>query len=487
MKTRKISYRVLLWLLLLALAASLLPLLALGFYAAPSSDDYSFSSQTRAAFVESGSLLRTLAAAGAKTHEIYVDWQGSFCAVFLMALQPAIFGARCYALTPAIMLASLLAGLFFCCDALFSGVWRLPRSLSACVAATVFLLCVQLMPSPLQGLYWYNGAIYYSFFHGLTLIALGLGLRVAMSGRRRDCVLLCLFGLILGGTNYVTGLTCALLAVGGILLLLLLRRGTWKALLLPTLCLFAAFAVNIAAPGTAIRMSGTPRPYHALMSILGSFRLGAEYSVRWMSLPLFGVLVFLGVLLWPAACASRCSFRLPLLAPLGSYCLFSAMFCPFYYVFGSEGPDRLLNILYYSYVLLLVCSLYYCLGWFAQRRTRSASAPKGVSLPAFLASGALCLLCCLLFTRVGGFTSLMALGEIRSGEAARFRTACEERAILMEAPETRDVQVPPLPFSYLLYYDDVTEDPTAWDNLCLAAYYGKDSVTLVRETPQEAP
>lgn len=480
MRKLSVSYRLLLWLLLFALAASLIPLLVLGFYAAPSSDDYSFSVQTRAAFVESGSLPRTLAAAADKTREIYRDWQGSFSAVFLMALQPAIFGARWYALTPALMLASLLSGLFVCCDALFSRLWGLPRSLSACVAAVLALLCIQLMPSPVDGLYWYNGAVYYTFFHGLALAAVGLGLRLSQSGRRRDCLLLCLLALLLGGSNYVTCLCCALLAVGGTALLLLLRRRTWRMLLLPTLCLLAAFAVNAASPGTDIRMDGVAHTPQVLPSILASFCLGAEYSLRWLSLPLVGALVFLGALLWPAVAASRFAFRWPLLPLLGSYCLFSAMFCPFYFVFGSAGPNRMLNILYDSYVLLLVCNLCYLLGWLA--RKRRAAAPRGVRLTPLLACGALCLLCCLLYTRVGGFTSLMALGELRSGEPACYRAACEQRAALLEqADADTDLTVPPLPYSYLLYFTDVSDDAEAWDNRCLAAYYGRKSVRL--ETP----
>lgn len=484
MKKALFSYRMLLILLLLFLAVSLVPLLLLAPYAVPCADDYSYGAQTHAVFTSSGSLTQTLAAALTQVKSTYRNWQGSFSAIFLMALQPAVFGARWYFLTPVLMLLSLLGGLFCFCLALFSGVFGLPRPLSGCVAAVTALLSLQLIPSPVQGLYWYNGAVYYTFFHGLALLAFALALRLIRRGGAGRQLLLCLLAVILGGGNYVTALSCAIVAVSGVLLLMLLRGRAWKRLLPPALCLLAALALSMAAPGNGVRQSASEHTPQVLPAILGSFRFGALYSLRWLRLPVLGALALLGVLFWPAARRCRFSFRCPLLLTLWSYCLLSAMFCPNLYALGDEGDKRLLNIIFYMDLLLLALNLFYWLGWLAARLgKRDPAEVRGAGLWQTLAAAALCLLCCALYLRAGGYTSLMALGAMRSGEARQFREAAEARLVLLEDAGVRNAVLEPYPVKpYVLFMDDITCDSADWRNEAMAAFYEKESVVLAPES-----
>lgn len=478
-QARAISYRLLLILLLAVLLLSLVPMLAAGRYAVACADDFSYGDAAHRAYAASGSFFAALAAALRQTKEVYFGWQGSFSAVFLMSLQPAIFGAQFYALTPLLMLSSLLAGLFCACRALFSGLFALPKALSGCLAAVAALLCIQLVPSPVQGFYWYNGAVYYTFFHGLALLALALGLRLVRRGGAGRQLLLCLLAAILGGSNYVTALSCAIVALSGVALLLLGRDGAWKRLLLPTLCLLAAFAISAAAPGNAVRQGASEHSPDALWAILEAFRCGAVYSLRWFRLPVLGALVFAGVLLWPALKGGRVPLRRPVLITLYSYCLLSAMFCPCLYALGDVGDKRLTNIIYYAYILLLLVNLCAWLGFFASRRAEKAQGEKRPRLLPLLASGALCLVCCALFLRAGGYTSVMALGVMRSGEAQAYYAAAQQRLTVLEDPEVRDAVLEPFPSEpYLLFMDDVTPDAQDWRNLAVSQYYGKDSVVL---------
>jgi len=478
-RARTISYRLLLALLLAALLLSLIPLLWAGFYAVPCADDFSYGDAAHRAWAGSGSVFAALAAALRQTREVYFGWQGSFSAVFLMSLQPAVFGMRLYALTPALMLLSLLAGLFCACRALFSGLFGLPKSLAGCLAAVAALLCIQLLPSPAQGFYWYNGAVYYTFFQGLALISLALGLRLVRRGGTGRLLLLCLLAVILGGSNYVTALFCVLAALSGIALLLLGRDRAWRRLLLPTLCLLAAFALSAAAPGNAVRQGASEHSPDALRAVLEAFRCGAVYSVRWFRLPVLGVLVFAGVLLWSALRGGgRVPLYRPVLITLYSYCLLSAMFCPCLYALGDVGDKRLTNIIYYTYILLLLVNLCAWLGFFASRRGAAEGEKKPGLLP-LLASGALCLACCALFLRAGGYTSVMALGVLRSGEAQAYYAAAQQRLTVLEDPSVRDAVLEPFPSQpYLLFMDDITADAQDWRNLAVSQYYGKDSVVL---------
>ena len=112
MKHFSLSYRLIFILLLAVLAASLIPLLMLMTTVVPSADDFAFGAAARTAFAATGSVPAALRAAGRMTLDVYRSWQGSFSAVFLMALTPAVFGDGFYALTPVLMLLSLLGGTF---------------------------------------------------------------------------------------------------------------------------------------------------------------------------------------------------------------------------------------------------------------------------------------------------------------------------------------------------------------------------------------
>ena len=96
-------------LLLLLLAASLIPVLLEGRYARASADDYSYGFYTHYA-VQNGQCL--LPAIWRMVWGNWRTWQGSFSAMALMTLTPCIFSERLYWLTPVVMLASLLLGTF---------------------------------------------------------------------------------------------------------------------------------------------------------------------------------------------------------------------------------------------------------------------------------------------------------------------------------------------------------------------------------------
>ena len=100
---------------LAVLLALVLPLLALAPCAVPAGDDYSYGTETHRAWRETGSVPAAVAAAGRTVAQTWHGWQGTFSAVFLMALQPAVFAERLYAITPYLMLTALFAGVSSLC------------------------------------------------------------------------------------------------------------------------------------------------------------------------------------------------------------------------------------------------------------------------------------------------------------------------------------------------------------------------------------
>ena len=476
MRHRSLSWRLLLWLLLAALLLALLPLLLLAPYDVPCADDFSYGAAARAAWRESRSLFAVLRAAGQVAAETYRTWQGSFSAIFLMALQPAVFGESLYALTPVLMLAALLIGLFCLCGSLFHRVFGLPRSFAACTAALLALFSTQLLPYPVESLYWYNGSVYYTFFFALSLTAFALAIPTVREGGAARIALLCLLCLVIGGGSYATALNVAVVLLSITLLEALLKKAGWKRLIPPLAALLLSFGLSVAAPGNRVRLLVGLSP---LQAVAQSFVHGARFSVKLFTLPMLGLLLLLLALFLNAAPERHFRFRLPGLVTLYSFCLFSALFTPTLYAQNRAGDGRMLDVIFYAYVLLLALNLFYWVGWL---RGRLRPKGDGTSLPLShaLLAVLLCLACCALALHQGqSFTSLTALGSLRSGEAARYRAIHGERLALLEDDAVRD---PALPYyssaPYLLFFDDVTVDPDAWENTAAAAYYGKDSVVL---------
>lgn len=82
----------------------IIPILYLGRFNHPTSDDFKYGAYSHTAWQETGSLAEVLEAAVKGVAEDYRTWQGSYSALFLMRLEPTVFGEAYYGLVPWIML-----------------------------------------------------------------------------------------------------------------------------------------------------------------------------------------------------------------------------------------------------------------------------------------------------------------------------------------------------------------------------------------------
>ena len=142
----------------------LIPLFVVGLYNAPAVDDFYYSVQTMPVFRETGSIFQTIAAAVDQVGDTYQEWQGSYAAVFLFALHPAVFGEAWYAVSTFILLGSLVGANWLFSWVLFRRVLKVDRICWLATTLIVLLLGIHLVPSPVQSYYWWNGSIYYTFF-----------------------------------------------------------------------------------------------------------------------------------------------------------------------------------------------------------------------------------------------------------------------------------------------------------------------------------
>ena len=455
----------------------LAPILYLGRYDVPCSDDFSYSVWTHAAFLESGKVPIVLKAAADQTVESYHSWQGTFSAIFMFALQPALFRFQAYAVTPWTILAGLLTGMIVFCRSLFHRVFGEDGAFGVSVGIGIVLVFIETLPSPVEGVYWYNGAIYYLFFFSLSLISFALIIRLMQKQSFLLIILLCALNVALGGSNYVTALCCILVDASVLILFLTMNnRKAAGSMILPVVFALGALLFSALAPGNQVRQEQLEHQPQAIASIIASFKTAAELSVHWVRLPVIGWVLLLTAFTWSTRKKEPRSFRYPGLVSLWSYCLLSAMCCPPLYAMGNIGALRLVNMLYCTFLVLLTGNLYYWMGWLKTRVNRSSMSGKLL----YVTLTGLAIICfgAHLFTG-HGYTSLMAIGELRSGEAQEYYSAALERVAVLEDPEILDVELQPFPCTpYLLYMDDISESMDFYGNQDMCSYYGKNSIIL---------
>lgn len=362
-------------LLVALVVCSLIPVFALGQYDRMAFDDYDYSKYTRGVVAKGGSLGEVLSAAADTVALNYNSWQGTYSATFLFSLQPGIISPGLYAITPMIQIGFLIAGFGVFLHSICRTLLNMRRSVWIIIWMIATLLCVQFPREAKEGFYWFNSAIFYTFFFSLMLLWIGVALHFSAQRERKGWqlwvrgLLLALFAAIIAGANYPTAMIFGVILVGWVV------WSAWKERkLLPVtivwLVLFAAgFLVNLLAPGNAVRQAELEKmkPVQAVIAaILGTpIRMVSQFFRHRGVVGIFA-------LVWAPFCIvllrdNRQKFRLPLLVPIASWLILAALFTPPYYATGFSGPYRLWNIVIFTFYLLLMGNIYYFLGWWKRR------------------------------------------------------------------------------------------------------------------------
>lgn len=468
------------------LILTLIPMLLVAIYARPLADDFGYSAGTRAVWQESHNIFLVFAAVGAQVVKTYFDWQGSFSAIALFALQPAIFSEAIYGLGTLILVTFFLWGnLYF-----WGGKTKIPMI----VAGAVIMVSMQTLPHANQGFYWWNGASYYCLFYSLMLLQWGMFIR------KKKVILPCILGFLLGGGNLVTGLLN--LEVTALVMLVALiemvkekdskeKEGLWWFLKTVAIMLFslAGFIINAMAPGNAIRAAESNQ-MGPVQAIGQSFMDAYQYFIEWTNLPVILLLLFLLPFLWygdnesPSFIRKVPMFILVLLA----FGVFASTFTPTEFSMREVGPRRIQNVRYFVFIVFLVL-----LEIEAVIRTRKAlKADTGsFDIKQFtgymlaLAAGAVFFLG--LYTipkdNRSNITSIAAARSFLIGESQAYARERDEWTRLLSTDD-KVVEIPalgyhPVPIYYAEF--DIKGDPTDYRDQSMCDYYGKDEIVLLQK------
>lgn len=474
--------------LLILFLVTLVPIGLVSAYDRMDFDDYDYSVLTHAAVRDDGSVLGLLRAAGQTVSDTYQNWQGTYSAVFLFSLQPAIWGQRWYAVTPWILIGALVLGLGCFTHAIFVVALRQNRRVWLLVWMLTSILCVQFPRDPSEGFFWYNGGMFYTFFFGLLLIWLALIVDLANRQHRSRTaiwlrgVALALLGGIIAGGNYPTALLLGVLLVGYLLWSVLNHGAILPVLILSLVVYGIGFALNVLAPGNSVRQALLEQqtPIRAVLSsITGTPVRLLGQLLRHPGVPAMLLLVWTPLSVVLVQRVER-RFRLPLLIPVASFLMLAAMFTPSYYAMSNAGSYRLWNIVMFAFYLLLMLNIFYFIGWWKRRFPESYGKTLAfLQLWKRLAPVYLLLTVCLslAFSGVGPSfgierespTSVRALEALQDGSAKAYAEAFDRQADAIEQCTCGEALVQPIPEPCTLLPDgDLTRyipmsyEPSRW-------------------------
>lgn len=465
--------------MLLALVVSLVPLYTLAQYSYAGVDDYRYGLTTHAVWQETRSFAQTCMEAWRVAARTYRDWQGSFVSIFLMALQPGVFGNGLYGLSTAILLSVLVLSILCFAITACRRLAGMDAAEAIIVSSILAIACVQFVPTPVESYYWFNGGVYYTFSFSLALFAATLLIRRRTRRTAAQCVLLLLLALFIGFGNLITGLlTCLLLAV---YIAYAWRRKERDALLCVMLgVLLLAFAANVFSPGNAVRLlENESRGQGAGAAILAACGDAVSYSAKWSCTPA-GVLMLLPIpLYWLAA--KRCSLRFccPIAVSAASLLLLAAGFTPNEYALGMPGEARIIDIQYYLFVLLLAINAFWYTGWAQRKLQISARIEKTAAILIVLLS---MLAACGIAIADRNMASASALLTQTSGKAQSYAAVWETRLSMLASDTSKDVTLPQCescpPLLCMVELASDKSDPFYFYNEQVAAYFDKKTVLL---------
>lgn len=519
MKRVKLLAAVLLW------AALLAPFFLGATAAHPATDDFTFAVYTHPTWVQTGSLLHVLKDAVSYAMRTWRDWQGTVTGVLVMTLNPAVFSLNHYGVHAVILLVlHLLSWLAFCGHVLGRrlglprGVW-LPLYLALSAFGLMFL------PDIVEGIYWFNGAWFYTGAQAAALLTLVLCDRLSESraGRGAQAALAatcCLLLFALGMDNYIT----AMMTLAALFMMALQRA--WAAYRTPAAGMIGAIAwdgkaaleetrafggveerrlqrqaalrtallllpiglgllLSVIAPGNSVRMERDGAHQAGmtwmLSSVLWTMRDAAKYIARFLvKTPLLALLIAGTPLL--ARATDRMeekSWRCPPVAAtlLGAYLILCAMIIPHMYSSGYAGSGRVVNM-YHFYVMLAAPVAWIMILLRLKARRRAAlCGGRATRVCAVLGIAALAL--CLALGQMGNYQKLVSdqLDGTQDAYIAQFKN---EYALCEAAGPEDAVELPAWTVQTVTGKSTAYEDETMWTNESMAQYFGVRSVKVVK-------
>lgn len=483
------------WLILAVYVVLLIPMFAISRYNCPSADDFAMTDTVYHVYQETGSVLAAAAEAIRFAGYDYMHFTGYFTSAALTALNPAVFGEHFYVLVFPVMIVSFSLSFWYMMRCILVRALKADKDPADIVTGLALIIMVQLIPEDgmrTEGLYWYSGAINYTFLFSMAMLFLGLLVTLLYgTGQKKNpsvvrIILTCVLGFLVGGGNYLTALSTAIL-MAVFLFFCLIRKKISRVTAAPCISMLAGFFISCAAPGNRIR--GGEGGMSAVRSILLSLHYTLSYCVsEWTTWQVLLLILLMLPAAWKLAGQIKAKCSHPVLMLFFCYGLVSANMVPALYAVANIEAGRIRVVIWFQYIVVLTLYLVYFLGFI---RHRLGLRPERENGDRSVADGTDCILALIVLFLFGGAMDLhvnpdgacfsSALADLRSGTAQAYLAENESRYEIFHDSSVRDVTVTEFENRpALLFFADLDEDPDNWINQAVAVYYGKDSVRAMK-------
>ena len=488
--------------LIIAFIISLIPLYYVGRFAHPSVDDYYYGVETSRVWQDTHSVGAVVSEAYELMKTTYNEWQGNFAAVFLMRLQPAIFGEQYYVIAPIILITVFAVSMLLFFHTLLRRWFKAGTTASLGTAVAVTFVAMQFTYVPSDSFYWYNGAIYYTFFFSLMLFLFTLVTLIVKSERlwvKMLCTVCAIpLAFVIGGGNYATALFTAIILILLAAWHMFRKQRVSIPLALIALISVAALGISMLAPGNAIRQESVGGNSGVVKALVYSFAYGGYNIANSTTFPVIVMWIALLPVFYRIAASSGFKFKHPLIVLIFTFCVYCSQGTPVFYAQGLRMPYRMMNIIYFAYYGFMTINLIYIMGWI-HNRFRDNGIVKSLSdfyqtsrrrLVSFIAVLICFIIGCVGLINVsegedGGATfdglplTVDAVYSIIDGSASQYDSELCQRADYLAGTSDTEVVIPPLSvMPSPIFHTDITTDASHWKNAHLALYYNKTSIRL---------
>lgn len=349
---------------------ALIPIFWISFYNHPCADDYNYSQLYTKPAVDSGESLLGILKAAAQTAIHYQNtWQGTYSAAFLDSLHPGIWGTTesLYAITAYILILALFIGTYQLLKQLFlTAKWDISNIFPIALLTT--LTIIEGYPSPVQGIFWYCGAMTYMFFFSFMLLQVALLFSIMNSNKHIiiKVILGILNAFFVAGGNHISAFLTILISIGFLVFAFIAKKHSVALLyLLLSISSIIGFTIVMTAPGTLVRANVLERQSIIKTMIISAYHTPIDW-IYYANIPVLLLLTILTIFIYKNMIHKGnihyFKFRYSILIFILSYGLYCASISIPYYAMGFMGAGRVDDFRYALCIILLIVNYLYLLG-----------------------------------------------------------------------------------------------------------------------------
>lgn len=465
------------------LLLSLIPIIISSFYSHPLADDFGFSEKVNHVVKNGGGLFDILSASFQQVKDTYLDWQGTYAAIFVFSLQPAAFSEHIYFLTTFVMLIALIASTLFFVNTIFN-ILGYDKKIGIIISFVILLLSIHFVVDKKEAFFWWNGSSYYTLFYSFSLLFFSILIKMYYAEKIIKKVIFLIISLllaaILGGGNYSTALLTTVILAFVIFLLIKHKKKISLCYVMIFLILITGFVISMIAPGNSVR-AATLTGESPVKAIIHSVFYAVVYIAKWTGLAQLAGFSVIGFFAYILTKNSKYKFQYPFIVFVLSVLVFATQLTPPLYAMNSVGSGRQINIYYYSYYIFMSFNIFYIIGWINQKdivRIRTKNIQKSFSVCTLLLIIGVFLCGCLNYG-LYNITFVDTLLALKNSTPQTYSAEYLDRISQIKNGNTTisDIKTVPDFFSPLC----IEEDSDFWINKQIARYYDVDKVTLKTE------